>query len=81
MLFKEIIPVYTENIQNPQIQNAELLIVKVAGIYSYHSALKGQAVFFTPLVTIYLLQVTTKILVFPLTHAISDSLQTPSAIS
>jgi hypothetical protein len=29
-------------IQNPLIQNAELLIVQVAGTYSYHSALNIQ---------------------------------------
>jgi hypothetical protein len=28
-------------IQNPQIQNAQLLIVKAAGTHSYHWALKG----------------------------------------
>jgi hypothetical protein len=28
-------------IQKPYIQNSELLIVKAAGTYSYHSALKG----------------------------------------
>jgi len=41
MLFKEIIAVYSENHTEPIIQNAELLIVKAAGTYSYHSALKG----------------------------------------
>jgi hypothetical protein len=36
-LFKEIIPVYTVN----HIQSAELMVVKEAGTYIYHSALKG----------------------------------------
>jgi hypothetical protein len=38
MLFKEIIAVYSEKHIK---QNTELLIVKAAGTYSYHSALKG----------------------------------------
>jgi hypothetical protein len=38
MLFKETIAVYTEN---PQIKNAQLLLVKTGGTYSYHSALKA----------------------------------------
>jgi hypothetical protein len=41
----EIIAVYTENhtkpINTPCGQNAELLIVKAGGTYSYHWALKG----------------------------------------
>jgi hypothetical protein len=41
MLFEEIIPVYTENHNNPKIQNAVFLIVKEDGTYSYHSVLKG----------------------------------------
>jgi hypothetical protein len=44
-LFKEIIAVYTENHKKPIItlcgQNAELLIIKAGGRYSYHWALKG----------------------------------------
>jgi len=38
--FKEIIRAYTEK-RNTQIKKASLLIVKAAGTYSYHSALKG----------------------------------------
>jgi hypothetical protein len=41
MLFKEIITVYTENHQNVQIQNADLLTAKAAGTPSYHSTLEG----------------------------------------
>jgi hypothetical protein len=40
MLFKEIITVFMRILQNPYIK-IELLIVKTAGTYSYHSALKG----------------------------------------
>jgi hypothetical protein len=40
-LFKEIITVYSENHKSPYIQNAELLIDKADGTYSYQSALKG----------------------------------------
>jgi hypothetical protein len=40
-LFKEIIAVYSENLQNPSLQSAESVIVKVGGTYHYHSALKG----------------------------------------
>jgi hypothetical protein len=44
MLFKEIIPVYTENHMKPTSrlygQNVELLIVKAGGTYTYHLALK-----------------------------------------
>jgi hypothetical protein len=39
-LFKEIISVCGET-QNPSVQNAELMNVKVGGTYSYHWALKG----------------------------------------
>jgi hypothetical protein len=39
-LFEEIIAVYSEN-HTKQIKNAELLIVKAGGTYSYHWALKG----------------------------------------
>jgi hypothetical protein len=39
-LFKEIIAVYSEN-HIEHIPSAKLLIVKAAGAYSYHSALKG----------------------------------------
>jgi arginyl-tRNA synthetase len=35
MLYEGIITVYTEN-HNKQIQNADLLIVKADGTYSYH---------------------------------------------
>jgi hypothetical protein len=42
MLFdKEIITVYIENNTESKIQNAELLIVKAGGTYSYHWALEG----------------------------------------
>jgi hypothetical protein len=45
MLFKEIITAYSENNMKPinklYGQNAEFLIVKPGGIYSYHWALKG----------------------------------------
>jgi hypothetical protein len=34
-LFKKIIPVYTEN-HTKQIKNADLLIAKAGGTYSYH---------------------------------------------
>jgi hypothetical protein len=41
MLFKEIIAVYSENPKKPtNIKMKELRNVKVAGTYSYHSALK-----------------------------------------
>jgi hypothetical protein len=40
MLFKEIIAVYSEKHTKPISKNAELLIVKADGAYSYHSALK-----------------------------------------
>jgi hypothetical protein len=45
-LFKEIIAVYSENYTKPinRLQNAELLIVKASGKYSYHWALKGHKV-------------------------------------
>jgi hypothetical protein len=36
MIFKEIIPVYTENHKNPQIKNTVLNIVKTAETYNYH---------------------------------------------
>jgi hypothetical protein len=39
-LFKEIIAVYTDNHAMSIKQNAVLLIVKAAGTYCYHSALK-----------------------------------------
>jgi hypothetical protein len=42
-LFKEIKSVYiVRTTQNHQIQNAEEMIVKPAGIYTYHLAFKGQ---------------------------------------
>jgi hypothetical protein len=45
MLFKEIIAVYSENHMKPINtlcgQNAELLIVKECGTYSYYEASKG----------------------------------------
>jgi hypothetical protein len=42
MLFKETVLVYYDkNAWNLQIQDAELLTVKVAGTYSYHSDLEG----------------------------------------
>jgi hypothetical protein len=45
MLFKEIIAVYSFNRKKSTHtlcgQNAELLILKVGGAYSYHWALKG----------------------------------------
>jgi hypothetical protein len=45
MLLREIIAVHTENHTKPINtlcgQNAELLIVKAGGTYSYHWALKG----------------------------------------
>jgi hypothetical protein len=45
MLFKEIIAVYSENHMKPINtlcgKNAELLIVKEGGTYSYHYALKN----------------------------------------
>jgi hypothetical protein len=40
-LFKEITAPYTENHTEPINKNADLLIVKAAGMYSYHLALKG----------------------------------------
>jgi hypothetical protein len=40
MLFKEIIPVYTENKKKHKYK-MQLLIFEAAGTYSYHSALKG----------------------------------------
>jgi hypothetical protein len=44
-LFKEIIGVYTKNHRGPINtccwQNAELLIAKANGIYSYHQSLKS----------------------------------------
>jgi hypothetical protein len=46
ILFREIIPVYSENHMKPINtlcgQNAELLNVKVGGTYSYHCAFKCQ---------------------------------------
>jgi hypothetical protein len=39
-LVKEIIAVTSRLIQDPEIQNAELLIGKAGGTYSCHSALK-----------------------------------------
>jgi hypothetical protein len=45
MLFKKIITVYTLIIiQNPHIQNADLLTAEGTGTNSYHSALKGYTV-------------------------------------
>jgi hypothetical protein len=41
MLFKEIISVYSDNHIEPMNINTEVLIVKVTGTYSYHSALKS----------------------------------------
>jgi hypothetical protein len=45
MFFNEIITVYSENHMKPMNllcgQNAELLIVKAGGTYSYHWVLKG----------------------------------------
>jgi hypothetical protein len=41
MLFKEIIAVHIENHTKPINKNADLLIVKAGGTYSYHQALKG----------------------------------------
>jgi hypothetical protein len=41
MLFMEIIAVYSENLRNPQIQNATLMIVNAGGANSYHRVLKG----------------------------------------
>jgi hypothetical protein len=47
MLFREIIVVYSENYTKPintlHGQNAELLIVKAGGTYSYHWALNVNA--------------------------------------
>jgi hypothetical protein len=40
-LFKEIIAVYSENYTKPINKNAELLILKSAGTYSYKSVLNG----------------------------------------
>jgi hypothetical protein len=46
VLFREIIAIYSENHTKPIYtlcgQNAELLILKVGGTYSYHWALKVQ---------------------------------------
>jgi hypothetical protein len=41
MLFKEIIAVYSENRTKSIRENAEVLIVKAGGTYSYHWALNG----------------------------------------
>jgi hypothetical protein len=41
MLFKEIIDVYTEIDTKRINKNADFLIVKAAGTYRYHLALKG----------------------------------------
>jgi hypothetical protein len=41
MLFEEVISVYTDNHTEPEIQNAEELIVISPGTYSYYSALRG----------------------------------------
>jgi hypothetical protein len=41
MMFKEIIAVYAENRIEHISTKLKLLIVEVAGTYSYHSALKG----------------------------------------
>jgi hypothetical protein len=38
-LFKEVIAVYTENRTDPT--NTKCRVVKAAGAYNYHSALKG----------------------------------------
>jgi hypothetical protein len=38
-LLKELIPVSSEKIRNPY-KSAELMIVKAAGTYTYHSSLK-----------------------------------------
>jgi hypothetical protein len=40
-LFKEIIPVYTENRMKPTIENASSLTGKADGSHNYLSALKG----------------------------------------
>jgi hypothetical protein len=40
MLFKEIIPVYAENNRTKHVTKIALMIVKTAGTYSYHWALK-----------------------------------------
>jgi hypothetical protein len=44
MLFEEI-PVYNENYTKSKIQNAELLIIKASGTYSYHWVLKEQVTY------------------------------------
>jgi hypothetical protein len=41
MLFKEVITVYTENHTEPIHKNVELVIVKAAGTYGYHSTSVG----------------------------------------
>jgi hypothetical protein len=41
MLFKELIAVYNKNNTETVHTNAELLIVKAAGTYTYHAALKN----------------------------------------
>jgi hypothetical protein len=43
MLFKEIVRGFSENNSKLSNQNEELLIVKVAGGHSYHSALKDKS--------------------------------------
>jgi hypothetical protein len=40
MLFKDIIPAYTENHMNI-VEKAELFVVNVGGTYSYHRVLKS----------------------------------------
>jgi hypothetical protein len=40
-LFEKIIPVYTEIYAKPIKIKSEILIVKAAGTYSYHLAVKG----------------------------------------
>jgi hypothetical protein len=40
MMFKEIIPVYSDNHTRPKIQNEELIIVEAGGTYSHHWVLK-----------------------------------------
>jgi hypothetical protein len=40
-LFKEIIPLYTENHKEPINTKCRVMFIKVTGKYSYHSALKG----------------------------------------
>jgi hypothetical protein len=41
MLYKEIVPVFAESDTRFIIQNAQLLIAKAGGTYSYHWALKS----------------------------------------